>query len=286
MRVNCIYNEDCLVTLSHIEDSVLDLTVTSPPYNVNLGANKLNKVGYDEYDDSCPYDEYLSWLESIFREVYRCTCDNGRCVINIGDKANGSVPTHVHIVNFMLSMGWGYYTTIIWNKSEIGNRTAWGSYMSASCPSFPTPFEYILVFYKGSRKSPDLQKVGSGISSSMFVESSLALWEFSGAKKTVRKASKYNPHDVGDVHPAAFPLELPLRCIYMLSHRHALVYDPFMGSGTTALAALKSGRRFLGSEISSAYCELADRRLIDSVVMSPELFSDLRCDVKTFLAER
>lgn len=288
MEVNWIYNEDCLQTLSRMEDGVLDLTVTSPPYNVDLGHNKHNSDSYDEYDDNRDMEEYLGWLRSIFAEVYRCTKEGGRCVINIGDKANGSVPTHVYITNFMLELGWGYYTTIIWNKSNIGNRTAWGSYMSASCPSFPTPFEFILVFYKGTRKMEDKWKRGSGVSEKMFIESSLALWSFAGAKKTVKKASKYDPQGKDSIHPAAFPVELPLRCIYMLSHKGGLVYDPFMGSGTTAIAALVAGRAFIGSEISASYCEMASRRIIEEVVVQPQLFNSVPMDRGAFVfgAER
>lgn len=269
---NHIYNEDCIHTLSRMEDGILDLTVTSPPYNVNLGKNKFNFNGYDIYDDNRPFHEYLDWLRSVFAEVYRATRDGGRCVINIGDLANGSVPTHVYIINMLLELGYGYYTTIVWNKNQIGNRTAWGSFMSATCPSFPTPFEFILVFYKGTRKMIDRNKVGSGVTQAMFVESSLALWEFNGAHKEIRKASKYDPYGKSNLHPAPFPLVLPLRCIYMFSHRGALVYDPFMGSGTTAIAALKSGRSFIGSEISENYWNLANQRLTE-FRMEPELFN-------------
>ncbi|NBO22382.1 site-specific DNA-methyltransferase [bacterium] len=190
----------------------------------------------------------MEWMRTIFDKVYQKTKSGGRCIINIGDGKNGEVPTHVDITNFMLDIGWSYYTTIIWHKSQIGSRTAWGSFKSPSCPSFPTPFEFILVFYKESKK---IQWKGeSDLESKEFIDLSNSLWNFT---------PEVNMKKMG--HPAAFPLELPRRCIKMFSWVDSIVYDPFMGVGTTALACKLLNRKWIGSEISSEYFKTSMERL-------------------------
>jgi site-specific DNA-methyltransferase (adenine-specific) len=248
IELNRIYNEDCLATLGNMEDGLLDLTVTSPPYNVKLGNNKHNKTrSYDEYDDDKPYDEYIEWMKSIFKLVYQKTKSGGRCVINIGSGQNGRVTTQSDIIQFMKDIGWIPLTQIIWDKHNCSNRTSFGSFNSPSCPAFPTPFEYILVFAKDSLK---LQWKGeTDLVKEDFVKWTLAKWDF--APERLKKVG----------HPAAFPVELPLRCVKMLSWKNSIVYDPFMGAGTTALACKQTGRNYIGSEISKEYIEIAEERL-------------------------
>lgn len=245
--LNKIYNENCLQTLGRMEDNTLDLTVTSPPYNVDLGNNKYNQSPYDLYNDNKDHKEYMGWLKEIFDTIYTKTKVGGRCVINVGDGKNGSVPTHSDIIQMMVSRGWVPMTTIIWHKQNIGARTAWGSFCSPSSPSFPTPFEYIMAFAKNTKK---LQYKGeTDITKEEFISWSLALWEFSGER--CKKVG----------HPAAYPITLPLRCMKLFSWKDAVVYDPFMGSGSTAIACKMTGRNFIGSEISAEYVALANKRL-------------------------
>lgn len=248
MIENKIFNEDNLETLKRIPNDYIDLTVTSPPYNVDLGNNKLNKNPYDLYDDNKEHKEYIKWLKCLFQEIYTKTKDGGRCVINIGDGQNGRIPTHSDIIQMMIEIGWLPYTTIIWDKNQVGSRTAWGSFMNCSAPSFPTPFEYILVFCKNSRK---LLTIGdTDLTKDEFIKWSLAKWTFNG------ETSKTG-------HPAPFPIELPMRCIKMFSWIGSVVYDPFMGSGTTAIASIQTNRKYIGSEISDTYYKLATERIKD-----------------------
>ena len=130
----------------------IDMVVTSPPYNVDLGKNKYNKNPYNLYNDNKQHQQYIAWLGNIFESLYSKIVVGGRVCINIGDGKNGAIPTSSDIIQFMKDFTYLPLTHIIWNKSQIGSRTAWGSFNSPSSPSFPTPFQHILVFCKESRK--------------------------------------------------------------------------------------------------------------------------------------
>jgi len=238
-----------------MDDNVVDLLITSPPYNLRLGdltgrvkPDLLSQVKYDVYNDDMEHSQYISWLEDIFSKVYRIMSPGGRVCINIGDGKNGRIPTHVDISHFMVNkIGYTPFTTIIWNKNQVTSRCSWGSYMSPSSPCFPSPFEYILIFSKGDRK---LQKKGkSDISKDDFIKWAYGMWSFSASQAKL----------IG--HPAPFPEELPYRLIKMLSWEKSLIFDPFMGSGTTGVVCKKTGRDFIGTDISEKYCKLAQERI-------------------------
>lgn len=244
---NALYQGDCLGLLPDLCNESIDLCLTSVPYNVSLN--------YDSHVDSKEHGEYLAWLEKVFGQVFRCLKHGGRAVINVGDGKNGQIPTHVDICKFMTrKLGYLYMTTIIWDKENMSSRTSWGSFQSPKAPSFPTPFEYLLVFAKGSRS---LQTKGeTDLTKDEFVQWSSAMWrplkmDYRDSRRIVREK----------VHPAPFPEVIPHRLIKMLSWKDAIVLDPFAGTGTTLLAAKRLGRRYIGMEISKEYCVYAEKRL-------------------------
>lgn len=247
VEIDRIYNEDNLATLDRMEDGLIDITITSPPYNVDLGNNKYNKFSYDRYCDAIGHNEYMTNMENVFSKVYAKTKSGGRCCINIGDGKNGHIPTHSDYIQMMKGIGWIPMTIIIWEKNTCSARTAWGSFMSPSCPSLPRTFEYILVFSKDSLKLKE--KGVPDITRDEFVKWSLGTWSM-GCE---------NPKKVN--HPAPFPVELPKRLMKMFSWKGSIVYDPFGGSGTTAVAAIENGRRYILSEISADYCATAEERV-------------------------
>jgi len=242
-----IYHGDCLRGMLDLEDESVNLVCCSPPYNLE-NVTKHKKIKYNTYKDDKDFDVYIDWLKDIFELIYDKLVDGGRVCINIGDQKNGAVPTHWHITDFMFDIGYDYFTTIIWNKSQISRRTSWGSWLSPSSPSFPTPFEYILVFYKGSRKL--LHKGETDLTKEEFIDWSLALWTFTPETKM----KKFG-------HPAMFPEELPKRCIKMFSYIGDTVLDPFMGVGTTCKVAKDLGRKYIGYEIDENYIRTARERL-------------------------
>lgn len=245
-----LYNKDCIeVMRDHIEDNSLDLVVTSPPYNVDLGNNKYNNRGYDLYIDNKEHWEYIEWLKEIFKSVYGKLKIGGRVCLNIGDGKNGAVPTSNDVIHFMCrDLNYIPMTHIIWNKRQTSHRTAWGSWKSPSSPSFPTPFEHILIFCKDSKKIQ--YKGDTDLTKEEFIDWSLSLWEF--PPETRQKK-------IG--HPAMFPEELPKRLIKMLTYIGATVFDPFMGAGTVGIVCNKLSRNFIGSEISEEYFKICENRL-------------------------
>ena len=238
IEFNKIYNEDCLSGMKKISDNTVNCIITSPPYNVGLD--------YDEYKDNKPYYDYLSWIKDIFTESYRVLAEDGRMCINIGDGKNGSIPTHSDFIQIAKEIGFHILTIIIWNKNTTSNRTAWGSFMSPSCPSFPRCFEYILVFSKTHKLS---HKGISTIEKKEFIEWSNGMWSFNC--ESLKKIG----------HPAAFPVELPTRCIKLFTYEGDVVLDPFIGSGTTAVACIRENRKFIGFETSDEYFKLSNNRI-------------------------
>lgn len=248
--INQIHVGKCEELIPELPDNSIDLVVTSPPYNVDLGQNKYKKESYDVYKDNKEHWEFIAWLKDVFGNLKPKMVKGGRICINIGDGKNGSVPTHSDITQFMCKeLGYLIKTTLVWDKSQTGNRAAWGSFCSPTNPSFPTPFEYIMVFCNEQQN-----KVGSReditVSKEEFVENSLALWRFPGETQM----DKFG-------HPAMFPVKLPYKLIQMLSYRGDVVLDPFAGIGSTCVAAELLKRKWVGFELSEKYAEEARKRL-------------------------
>lgn len=221
----------------------VDLLVTSPPYNIGQD--------YDGYDDKMELSDYINWLSDCFKIFLPVLKNDARVCVNIADPKNGSIPLHVYLTNEMLRIGYNYYTTIVWDKFQMGNRLSWGSYNSPSCPSFPTQFEYILVFYnKEKHKDGDKENITLLDDGKEFQKYATALWQF----MPETKMKSYG-------HPAMFPVELPYRCMQMFSYKCDFVFDPFCGIGTTAIAARRLGRRFICCDSNQKYVDLANERL-------------------------
>ena len=248
--INQVTCGDSVQLVKELDDNSLDLVVTSPPYNVDLGNNKYHKDPYDLYNDNKDHNDYLDWLQSLFGNIKEKLVTGGRVVINIGDGKNGSVSTHSDIIQFMVrELNYILMTTIIWNKNQTGNRTAWGSYMSPSSPSFPCPYESVLVFAKDRKKKVG-DKENITVTRDEFIKNSWAMWSF--APETRQKKMG---------HRAMFPLELPRRCIQMLLDKGDTVLDPFMGSGTTGVACKQLNRNFIGIESNEEYIKIAEKRI-------------------------
>ena len=224
-------------TMDELPDNSVHLMITSPPYNVGK-----------EYDEDLTLDEYLSMLKRVWKETYRVLVPGGRACINVANIGRKPyLPLNAFIAADMIELGYLMRGEIIWNKgASAGTSCAWGSWRSASNPVLRDIHEYILVFCKSDFKRKGVE---STIGKDDFIESTKSIWDIpaESAKK------------VG--HPAPFPVELPERLIRLYSFKEDIVLDPFMGSGTTAVAAKQTGRKWVGYDISQEYVDLASGRL-------------------------
>lgn len=239
-KINQIYCKSS-ENMKEIPDNSIHLMVTSPPYNVGK-----------DYDENLSLEEYRSLLRSVFRETYKKLVTGGRACINVANLGRKPyIPIHSFIIEEMLEIGFLMRGEVIWNKSSsAGSSTAWGSWKSASNPVLRDVHEYILIFCKesfsrkGKNKENTLQK-------EEFLEWTKSIWSFPSvsAKK------------IG--HPAPFPEELPFRLTQLYTFKDDVVLDPFCGSGTTCLAALKSERNYVGYDTNKDYVQLAHKRIED-----------------------
>jgi site-specific DNA-methyltransferase (adenine-specific) len=225
--------------MSGLPDRCVHLMVTSPPYNVTK-----------QYDDDLSLREYLGMLARVFGEVYRVLAVGGRACINVANLGRKPyIPLSAHIAHLMQEIGFLQRGEIIWHKGAgAGVSMAWGSWRSASNPVLRDTHEYILVFSKGSFRRPAEGR-----------ESTIGRDEFMEWTKSVWTMNTESARRVG--HPAPFPEELPRRLIELYTYKGDVVLDPFMGSGTTAVAALRSDRCYVGYEVSSDYMALAEARV-------------------------
>lgn len=236
-----IVNESVFET-NAIKPKSIDLIVTSPPYNVN--------IKYNSHDDQLTYEDYKKFSKKWMRRCYNWLKDDGRFCLNIPLDKNkgGQQSVGADLTTIAKKLKFKYHSTIIWNEGNISRRTAWGSFKSASAPYIIAPVELIVVFYKKEWKKTSGSKE-STIVKKDFMDWTNGLWTFSGESKK----------KIG--HPAPFPIELPKRCIQLFSYRHDTVLDPFLGSGSTLIAAYLNDRKGIGIEIDTHYCEIAIKRL-------------------------
>lgn len=238
---------DCLNIMRQMDDGCIDLTVTSPPY-----------------DNLRKYNGYCFDFENVAKELYRITKDGGVVVWNVNDATvNGSeTGTSFRQALYFMECGFNLHDTMIWIKD------GGGAVGSNKC--YTQNFEYMFVFSKGTPKAINLiydKPNGSyGID-----KSGVGRRKDNGEKKIeTRKPAKefsrrnnwwYIPPQKGGKHPAVFPEQLASDHILSWSNPSDVVFDPFMGSGTTAKMAMLNGRRFIGCEISEEYCNIIKERL-------------------------
>ena len=249
MEQNKIYNEDCLDTMNRMEDNCIDLTVTSPPY-----------------DNLRDYKGYTFDFESIAKELFRVTKDGGVVVWVVGDTTKNfceSLSSFRQATYFVKECGFKLLDTMIYYKQNYA-------------PAYPTlrryanQFEYMFIFSKGrpSTFNPvmvDKVENRNGWSGFRQKDGSVKrkIVKTIGDKKQASNVWSYPVGFKNLGHPAVFPEQLANDHIISWSNENDIVYDPFMGSGTTAKMAIKNKRNWIGSEMSAEYCDIIKERLLN-----------------------
>lgn len=240
VELNRIYNESCLDTMARMEKESVHLVFTSPPYP---GVNNM----WGELFRAENFNDAHTFLNSVWSECLRVLKPGCKLIINIANTKRRPYLPNVKKIYEWSENRCEPLGEIIWNKGYGQNGTAWGSFRSPSDPSLADQHEYILVFRKqGAREKP---KEFNKIDLFNFKSWRNSIWSIPPAK-----ASK-----VG--HCAPFPPEIPKRLITFYSFEGEIVYDPFIGSGTTGLEAERLGRSWIGSETIPKYCTLAEKKI-------------------------
>ncbi len=253
MKVNKIYNENCLETMARMQDGFIDLTVTSPPY-----------------DNLRTYNGYSFDFESIAKELYRVTKKGGVVVWVVGDATikGSKTGTSFKQALFFKECGFNFHDTIIWQKPNYAP-------MYPSVKRYDNNYEFVFVFSKGQPKSwnpiKDKIKAESSKKRSKYKTRFINKDGTRNKKKSTNNNSDFSKRNNiwvipngqirGLKHPAVFPEQLANDNIISWSNQNDLVYDCFMGSGTTAKMAILNNRKYIGSELSEEYCKIIKQRL-------------------------
>ncbi len=242
--------------MAELKDKSVHLVITSPPYWQLKDYGSENQIGYND-----SYEEYINNLNLVWKECYRVLNNGCRLCVNIGDQFARAVyygrykviPIRTEIIKFCEAIGFDYMGAIIWQKKTTSNTTGGASLMG----SYPTPrngilsidYEFILLFKKlGTPIKPNRElKEQSKMTKEEWKEYFAGHWNFGGTKQ--------------DGHIAMFPEELPKRLIKMFSFVGDIVLDPFLGSGTTSLAARNLNRNSVGYEINLDFIPYIKRKL-------------------------
>lgn len=250
LDINKIYNENCLDTMDKMPDNFIDLTVTSPPY-----------------DNLRTYNGYSFDFENVAKELYRVTKNGGVVVWVVSDatiKGSETGTSFKQALKFM-EIGFKLHDTMIWDKEACRFPDTVRYY---DC------FEYMFILSKGKPKS--INQIADKRNKWANTKVHGTLRQQDGTtKETLGKGKRmikefgvrfnlwkiHNAGKAGNKHPATFPESLANDHIISWSNEGDLVYDPFMGSGTTAKMAILNNRNYIGSEISEDYCKIIEERL-------------------------
>jgi site-specific DNA-methyltransferase (adenine-specific) len=256
LEFNKIYNEDCLIGMSKLDDNSVDLVVTSPPY--------FNLREYSQYDT---YEKYLSFIKEVATQIHRVV-KSGRFVfwniqhaiptktIDINAERN-MLPLSADTEKIFLDCGFNFEGQVIWDKGIAGaTQKMFGSYPYPPTMILSFRTEDILVFRKKGKADLSNKSDESKITKEDWVNIGTNLWNFNSVRVT------FDGKMDGDIkHSAPFPIELPTNCIKLWSFVNDIVLDPFMGSGTTAIASIKLKRQYIGFEKDETYFKMCEKMI-------------------------
>ena len=248
MEVNKIYNEDCILTMSKMTDNV-DVILTSPPYNTSRKGSSLDgacaNVRYDDFNDCKTDDEYIAWTVDIFKAYDKVLKPNGVVLYNLSYSSENTHLMWLVVAEIMKQTNFLVADNIIWKKPTTSPNSCSPNKLTRIC-------EYVFVFCrKNEFETFDCNK------------------DVSSHRKTGQIAYKNyfnfieakNNDGSNDIHKATYSSELVRKLLLLYVKRGGVVYDSFMGTGTTALACIIEKINYIGSEISERYVDMANKRI-------------------------
>jgi DNA modification methylase len=250
--------------MARVPSNSVALVVTSPPYF----AGKAYELELGERGIPATYVEYLQMLRDVFAECVRTLEPGGRMAINVANLGRKPFRSLAADVTTILQDDLRLLLRgeVIWLKQRgASGSCAWGSFRKPGNPTLRDLTERVIIAGKGrfdravsqkDRAAQGLPHVAT-INADEFMEGTLDVWQIPPERATV----------VG--HPAPFPVALPERLIQLHTYQGDLVLDPFMGSGSTAIAAVRTGRHYVGYDTDPSYVDLATRRAADTAVSAP-----------------
>lgn len=258
--------------MDKIEDNSIDLIVTSPPYpmiemwdEILINQNNKIKTEFEKGEFENAFELMHSELDKVWEESYRVLKKGGIACINIGDatrtlnKNFRLFSNHARIINSFIKIGFQNLPNIIWRKQTNAPNKFMGSGMLPPGAYVTLEHEFILIFRKGEKREFKKQdeKENRQNSSYFWEERNIwfsDLWDIKGTKQKIIDKKLRD-------RSAAYPFELPYRLINMFSVQNDLILDPFLGTGTTSLAAIASKRNSVGYDIDESFYELIIRNL-------------------------
>lgn len=258
-----IINGDCVEVMKTMPEGSVDMVVTSPPYNAN--------IKYDTYDDGRSMEDYWNFTKEWLSEAYRVLKDDGRIAVNVPIEMNvqergGRILFNAEFWMMMKEVGFKFFGMVDLTEDSPHRvrQTAWGSWMSASAPYIYNPKECVILAYKKYSKKINkgesqwegewikteegkMKQIFKDEDKKDFMNLVFGRWEYFADTKSLTKAT--------------FSMDIPVKAIKILTYKNDIVLDPFMGSGTSAVAAEILNRRWIGIELSPNYTDIATKRV-------------------------
>ncbi len=269
--LNKITNGDCREVMREMPANSIDLMVTSPPYGVG--------IAYDSFDDDMNFETYKEFSREWLSEAFRVLKPDGRLALNIPYEINrqekgGRIFMVAELWNILASIGYKFYGVVDLEESSPhrSKTTAWGSWMSPSSPYIYNPKECVLLCYKQLSKkqtkgTPQWKSWVEQVEDKKNPESLVNKTMYDKADKDDFISLVYGQWnyfaDTKQQTKATFSMDIPVRAMKILSYKEDIVMDPFMGSGTSAVAAEFVGRNWVGIELSPNYTEVANKRILE-----------------------
>jgi site-specific DNA-methyltransferase (adenine-specific) len=281
-----IITGDCIEEMAKLPEGCIDLIVTSCPYGVS--------IKYDVHDDDVEFEEYKVFSKNWLSEAYKVLKDDGRIALNIPYEINrqskgGRIFFVSEIYQIMKEIGFQFFGIVDLEEQSPhrSKTTAWGSWMSPSSPYIYNPKECVILAYKKHHiKKVKGEPQWTGVPTDIeqedgtvkkktvylqedkkeFMELVFGQWNYFADTKSLTKAT--------------FSLDIPSRAIKILTYKNDIILDPFMGSGTSAVAAEINDRRWLGIELSPNYAEIARKRVQAFVEQRKQLKLEMKEEVE------